>query len=95
MFYDIHEWNRSNITPYLEVFLDVPEPIRARRDAQGHFREIDTNGVTDFAGFDLAVDLPKAPDIHIQNFGDHNVEGTVAIIWKKLIALRMISEEIN
>ena len=92
LFYEIHEWNRTNISPYLEVFLDVPEPIRARRDTQGHFRGIGANEVTDFAGSHIMVDFPKTPDLHIQNFGDNNVEDTIAIIWKKMAPFLIFSE---
>jgi adenylylsulfate kinase-like enzyme len=95
LFYEIHEWNRINIIPYLEVFLDVPEPIRARRDIQGHFKGIGANAVTDFAGSHFTVDFPKNPDLHIHNFGDNNVEDTVAIIWGKMTTLMIVSEQLN
>lgn len=95
LFYEIQDWNRTNITPYLEVFLDVPESIRAKRDSQGHFERIGTNKITAFAGSHFNVDYPKNPNLHIHNFGDHNVEDTVAIIWQEFIALIMTSEKTN
>ena len=91
LFYEVHNWNRSNVTPYLEVFLDVPETIRARRDSQGYFRRIDANKITNFAGSHFVVELPKSPDLHIQNYGDHRVEDTVGMIWQSLTDLMMVS----
>ena len=95
LFYEIHEWNRTNIIPYLEVFLDVPKPIRARRDTKGYFKGIGANEVTDFAGSHFTVDFPKTSDLYIQNFGDNKAEDTVAIIWEKMTALMIISEQLN
>ena len=93
LFYEIQDWNRTNIMPYLEIFLDVPEPIRAKRDSQGHSKKVRTNIITEFAGSHFDVNFPKNPDLHIHNYGDHNVEDTVAIIWEKLSVLIMSSEE--
>lgn len=95
LFYEIQDWNRTNIIPYLEVFLDVPEAIRIKRDSQGYFERIGVNEVTEFAGSHFNVDLPKNPDLHIHNFGDHNVEDTVAIIWQELINSTITSDKIN
>lgn len=35
LFHSLHEWNRANLPDYLEVYLDVPEEERVRRDPKG------------------------------------------------------------
>ncbi len=84
MFHEIYEWNQMHISPYLEVFLDVPEKIRAERDEKGHFKDIEAKNTADFAGFHFPVDQPKSPHLHIKNFGQNSVEDSVSMIWQKL-----------
>lgn len=95
LFDEVHAWNRANISPYLEVFLDVPDTVRAERDTKGHYRGLETNETTDFAGSHFTVDIPKAPDLHIPNFGDYRVEDTLELVWQKLDALQINSSNQN
>jgi adenylylsulfate kinase-like enzyme len=63
MYDEIREWMRTNIPNCLEVFLDVPEDERRRRDAA-------TKKLYDKIG-DLSkmYDEPKFPSLRIENYG--------------------------
>lgn len=57
MFDDIREWNRKNISGYIEVFLDVPKAVLESRDYMGLYR------------YEPYMQFPKNPDIRITNDG--------------------------
>lgn len=63
LFHEIHTWNRENLPGYLEVFLDVPEEERRRRDPKGLYAAAQAGNVRHMAGAETVVDFPKAPDI--------------------------------
>jgi cytidine diphosphoramidate kinase len=59
MFQTVRDWNRANNPAYVEVFLDVPLDLRARRDPKGLYARADGA----MAGLDTTVELPAAPDL--------------------------------
>lgn len=63
MYDEVREWIRTNISNCMEVFLDVPDEERRRRDSL-------TKGIYDTLG-DLSemYDAPKSPDLRIDNYG--------------------------
>lgn len=63
LFHEIHTWNRENLPGYLEVFLDVSEEERRRRDPKGLYAAAQAGNVRHMAGAETVVDFPKAPDI--------------------------------
>lgn len=63
LFHEIHAWNRANLPGYLEVFLDVPEAVRRRRDPKGLYAAEKAGTVRYMAGAEISVDVPQAPDI--------------------------------
>jgi len=66
MRHEVHAWNRDNLPNYVEVFLDVPDNVRAGRDPKHHYAAVREGRLADFAGHDQAVDLPLAPHIHLR-----------------------------
>jgi adenylylsulfate kinase len=62
LFQEVHVWNRSHLPGYFEVYLDVPEEERRRRDPKGIYRRFDAGELCDVAGLDLPIDEPQCPD---------------------------------
>lgn len=63
LFHEIHAWNRENLPGYLEVFLDVSEEERRRRDPKGLYAAAKAGNVRHMAGAETAVDFPQTPHI--------------------------------
>lgn len=65
MFDEIREWNRQNICGYIEVFLDVSEDVLKERDKKGLYT------------VQKDIQLPKFPDITINNDGTETIYSLV------------------
>lgn len=63
LFHEIHAWNRENLPGYREIFLDVPEEGRRRRDPKGLYAAAQAGSVRQMAGAETPVDLPQAPHL--------------------------------
>ncbi len=73
MFSDVRQWNRDNISDYVEVFLDVPRDVLISRDSKNLYARFEDGTERNLVGFDMDVDLPKNPDITIKNDGSRTV----------------------
>lgn len=62
LFHEVHEWNRTNLPGYFEVYLKVPVEELRRRDPKGIYRRFDAGELTYVAGLDLPIDVPAAAD---------------------------------
>lgn len=62
LFHEVHQWNRTHLPGYFEVFLNVPLSELRRRDPKGIYQRFDAGSLTHVAGLDLLVDEPLAPD---------------------------------
>lgn len=62
LFREVHEWNRSNLPGYFEVYLKVPLEELRRRDPKGIYRRYDAGDLTDVAGLDVPIDEPREAD---------------------------------
>jgi adenylylsulfate kinase len=67
LFHEIHAWNRANFPRYLEVLLDVSAEVLRQRDPKGLYADLFSGKEENVAGFDLAVEIPRAPDMIIAN----------------------------
>lgn len=65
LFKEVHQWNRENISNYYEVFLDVPVEELRRRDPKGIYKKFDLGTLSNVAGLDLEIDVPKKADLTI------------------------------
>lgn len=63
LFHEVHAWNRQHLPGYLEVFLDVPEVVRRRRDPKGLYAAKTGASARQMAGNGVAVDPPRNPDL--------------------------------
>lgn len=75
LFHDVHAWNRAHLPGYLEVFLDVPETVRRRRDPKGLYAAEQAGRVTAMAGGETRVELPRSP--HLRLDGSQSLEEAV------------------
>jgi len=80
LFKEVHEWSRINIPHYFEVFLDVPLDELRKRDPKKIYARFDAGEISNVAGMDLPVDLPRSPDLIVQ--------------YRAGLSARMIAEEI-
>lgn len=85
MFDDVREWNRMHISDYYEIYLDVPIEILIKRDQKGLYSGIKGGKVTDVAGMDISIELPKHPNLTIHNDGSECPDVVADKIFKNLI----------
>lgn len=83
LFHEIHAWNRENLPGYLEVFLDVSEEERRRRDPKGLYAAERAGDVRHMAGAETAVDFPQAPHITLPT-AELSLETCVAAILDQM-----------
>ena len=83
LFHEIHAWNRENLPGYLEVFLDVSEEERRKRDPKGLYAAEQTGDVCHMAGAETAVDFPQAPHITLPT-AELSLETCVAAILDRM-----------
>lgn len=74
MFHEIHQWNRSNISGYLEIYLDVPLEVVKLRDPKKIYERAEKGELKHVAGVDLKVETPLNPDIVIDYAEDKSPE---------------------
>lgn len=70
MFHAVRTWNRRNFPRYIEIFVRVEAEILTQRDSKGIYRRARSGRVKNVVGLDLDAELPKSPDITIDNAGD-------------------------
>lgn len=83
MYDDVRDWNRKNIEGYREIYLEVTLEELVRRDQKGIYTRALKNEEADVSGVNMQTELPKNPDLVIQNYGDVTPEMALAIIKEK------------
>ncbi|MFI3173703.1 MAG: adenylyl-sulfate kinase [Bacillota bacterium] len=73
MFDEIRDLNRKNIENYVEVYVKVNLEVLHQRDQKNLYSSKATNVV----GVDIPPELPKNPDIIIENDCCENIDGIV------------------
>lgn len=63
LFHAVRAWSRESIPHYFEVFLDVGEEERRRRDPKGLYRRQAAGDLPAMMGADLLPELPESPDM--------------------------------
>ncbi|MCZ4282341.1 adenylyl-sulfate kinase [Kiloniella laminariae] len=81
MYDEVRIWLKENVSHSIEVFLDVPDKERRRRDGL-------TKGIyTDNTDFESLYDFPQSPDLTIENHGDINPELAASQIVDHFLSL--------
>ncbi len=84
LFKEVHEWNRSHLPGYLEVYLKVPMEELSRRDPKKIYERARLGDLKHVAGVDLEVDFPTAPHILIEHQAGSSFGETFNLLWQKL-----------
>ena len=89
MYEDVYDWVRTNIPRSLQVYLDVPEDERRRRDSE-------TKKVYSKSGdFTVMYDEPQTPDLILQNFGGSRPEDHAQAIIDHYVALEVTDRDMG
>jgi len=88
MFHQVRDWNRANIARYREIYLRVPADVLGQRDPKGIYAQYRQGGLKHVVGQDLATELPRAPDLVIDNDGSLSPDAAVDLIWRSLVTAR-------
>lgn len=84
MFDSVRKWNRDNIPRYFEVYVQASMDTLRRRDQKGLYGQNADN----VAGVGLQVELPKYPDLILENDGQRTPEEQVELLRKAARELR-------
>lgn len=94
LFHACQRWNRTYISNYVEIYIDVPWSELVKRDSKQIYanairnkqnnsnKKIENNIV----GLDLAMEAPEAPDLTIANYGITSPQDAVKQILTFLAA---------
>ena len=69
-FEDLHERNRRDLSRYFEVFINVPMDVLERRDPKKLYERARRGEVKNVVGVDLPLEVPKSPDMVLDNSVD-------------------------
>ena len=85
LFHEVQRWNRENIPGYREIYLRVPMDELQRRDAKGIYAAARRGDLRDVVGLDVPAELPKAPDLILDNHADLDPDAAVSRIWTECV----------
>lgn len=83
MYDDVRAWNRENIPEYREIFLEVSMEELMRRDQKGIYSRASRNEEKNVSGVNMETELPKHPDLIIQNYGSITPQDALQRICEK------------
>lgn len=70
------DFNRRELSPYLEIFVDCPVEVCATRDTQNLYRRAMRGDLKHFIGVDDPYEIPRSPDLRISTAARTVVEST-------------------
>ena len=86
MFDEIYQWNRANMTRYIEIFLDVPLEELQRRNSNFVYCPNSPES-SEVAGIGFPIDKPVSPEIRIEWRPGDTPEATFDRVCEQLAAL--------
>jgi adenylylsulfate kinase-like enzyme len=84
LFHDTHDWNRSNLQGYVEIFLDVPISELKKRDSKSIYSRQKNATLNNVAGIDLKVEFPQNADIVIKYHEGQNADSVFNMLLQEL-----------
>ncbi len=88
LFREVHEFNRSAIENYFEVFVECDMQELIRRDQKAIYSNAMKGKLSDVVGVNMPYDRPEYCDLVIDNTGKNNIQGKIkAILNIKLVQL--------
>jgi adenylylsulfate kinase-like enzyme len=67
LFADVSEWNRENLSGYLEVYVSTPLEVVKWRDSKGLYSAAERGEMKNVVGVDIPFSPPAAPDLTLDN----------------------------
>ncbi|MCG9709074.1 adenylyl-sulfate kinase [Pseudoalteromonas sp. Isolate3] len=91
MFDEIRDWNRANLDNYLEVFVKVSDDDLLQRNKNNLYSK--SNKKSNVYGKDIPIELPKRPDIIIENNNHSSINMHVDTIISTLKSAMNIADD--
>jgi len=88
MFHAVRDWNRAHIGRYREIYLRIPIAVAHARDPKGIYARHREGVQQHVVGQDLEAELPRSPDLVIDNGGALSPDAAVDLIWETLVDAR-------
>lgn len=85
MFDSVRQWNRENIHNYREIYVRVSMDTLRARDQKGLYSGTTTEEQKDVAGIHFQVEMPKNPDLILDNDGETTPEEQVERIARSFL----------
>lgn len=85
MFDSVRQWNRENIQNYREIYVRVSMDTLCTRDQKGLYSGITSETEKDVAGIHFQVEMPKNPDLILDNDGETTPEEQVERIVRSFL----------
>jgi len=82
MFHAVRDWNRAHIGRYREIYLQVPVEVLKARDPKFIYARHAQGRQPQVVGRDQEPELPRNPDLVIDNDGALSPDQAVDLIWK-------------
>ncbi len=82
MFDDVRNYNKENNKYYCEIFINISEEERMKRDPKQLYKKYRDNQLNNMAGVDFKVEYPKSPHITITE--QYTIEESVSTITNYL-----------
>ena len=84
LYEEIWQFNRDNLDPYLQVYLDVPMSVLTERDQKGLYSGAAQGRVNDVGGVNLPLSLPIDSHLVLENADrrelPHNVDSILKAV---------------
>ena len=87
---DIREWNKNNISEYLEIYLKTDQQTLYNRDPKGIYKKFIGGEINHVVGEDIEFHEPKSPWMGIDNTGKIDAEKLIKKIVSKLKMNKLI-----
>ncbi|TGN08005.1 adenylyl-sulfate kinase [Leptospira ilyithenensis] len=70
IFEESREWNRTNLSQYFEIFIDVSRDVLSKRNQKGLYEKAERGEIKNVVGFDIPFEIPEKPNLIIKNDDD-------------------------
>ena len=85
MFDSVRQWNRENIHNYREIYVRVSMNTLRARDQKGLYSGMTSETEREVAGIHFQVEMPKNPDLVLDNDGEVTPEEQVERIVRSFL----------
>ena len=90
LFHDVQQWNRTHIPRYFEIFIHAPQSELERRDSKGIYAARRPGPAANVVGIDIEPELPREPDLILDNAGSLDLDQAVTLILEHTSHLQKV-----